>query len=120
MNKGILLVLAGVIIVSAILLFSCVDVVSPHDLTKTRILLTEQRIRLFWEKNAKLPPDLNNLPLLPDRDNETKDGWGRQLEYKTEGSKVTLWGTGKPDAVSARERGVTNTFDVTKPLVPSP
>ena len=116
MKKGILLVVVGVVTVSAVLLFSCIEVIPPHDLTNNRVFLTEQRIRLFWEKNGRLPPDLSNLPLLPDRYNDTKDGWGRQLEYKVEGNKITLWSTGKTDAVSLRDRGVTNMFDVTKPL----
>jgi hypothetical protein len=120
LNKGLLLAVFGCVIVIALLLFCCVEVVSRHDLTQTTILLTEQRIRLFWEKTGKLPPSLDNLPLLTDRDNETKDGWGQRLEYKVDGSKVTLWSEGKSGTVSERERGVTNTFDVTKPLGATP
>ena len=122
MKKGILLVLVGVVIVLAILVFSCVEVVPPNIITRGRISVTEQRIRLFWQNNGKLPVNLMNLPLLPGRENKTIDAWGRELDYKVEGNKVTLSSPGKPGvaAPTVRESGFTNTFDVTKPLVENP
>ena len=122
MNKSILLAIIGVVIILAILVFSCVEVVPPNIITKGRISVTEQRIRLFWQKNGKLPADLANLPLLPDRENKTTDAWGRELDYKVEGNKVTLSSPGNPGgaATTIRESGVTNTFDVTKPLGTTP
>jgi hypothetical protein len=101
-------------------LMSFVDWIPNRDLTKTRILVTEQRIRLFVEKNGKMPASLANLPLLPKRDNKTTDAWGRELDYKVEGNKVTLSSPGKPGAISERERGITITFDISKPLGATP
>jgi hypothetical protein len=72
MKKLFFIAIVGLII---FLLFSSIETVSPHDRTATTVLLTEQRIRLYWEKNGKLPPALTNLPLLPGRENETKDAW---------------------------------------------
>jgi len=117
MNKAILFVFTGVTIVGATLLLGCVEAISPHDLTKTRIVVAEQRIRLFWQKNGKSPSTLAELPLLPGRDNKTTDAWGKELSYKVEGNKVTLSSPGKPGVMvpTASERGVTNTFDVTQP-----
>jgi hypothetical protein len=122
MNRGIFLAVIGVLVLLAILVFSCVEVVPPNIITKGRISVTEQRIRLFWEKNGKLPTSLAGLPLLPGRENKTTDAWGTELGYKVQGNTVTLWSPGKPGvaAPTVRERGFTNTFDVTKPLVPSP
>ena len=112
-----LIVLGGVAF-GVLMLF--VDWIPKRDLTKTRIVITEQRIRLFWEKNGKLPASLANLPLLPGRDNETTDAWGRELDYKVEGDIITLSSPGKLGAVSERDRGVTNVFDVTKSLGVNP
>ena len=109
-----LLVFTGVVIVGATLLFGCVDSISPHDLTKTRIVVTEQRIRIFWQKNGKPPSTLTQLPLLSGRDNKTTDAWGRELDYKVEGNKITLASPGKLGATAVSESGVTNTFDLSQ------
>ena len=97
-----------------------VDWIPKRELTKTRILVTERRIRLFVEKNGKLPASLADLPSLPERDNKTTDAWGKELDYKVEGNKVTLSSPGNPGAISEREGGITNSFEVTKPPAATP
>jgi hypothetical protein len=122
MKKKIFMTIICILIGAAILIFSCIDFISRNDMTVTRIKITEQRIRLFWKENGKLPSNLADLPILPSRDNKTTDGWGQELEYQIEGNTITLSSRGKPGvtAIVRSDRGATNTFDITKPPAASP
>ncbi|MDT4861087.1 hypothetical protein FQZ97_956780 [compost metagenome] len=49
------------------------------------------RIRAYWKTHGRLPSTLSDLPPLPGRDNATVDAWGRDIQYRVNGtSSVTL------------------------------
>jgi hypothetical protein len=77
--------------VRALLRFPFIETISPHDLTVTRMRITEMRIRDYWRIHGRLPQSLDELRPLKKRDNETTDGWGRPIEYvTTPPAKVSL------------------------------
>jgi len=88
----------------------CGETIPPHDLTVTRMAVTETRLRLYWTNNGKLPPKLSDLPQLASRDNETVDGWGREIKYQFEGTKVILTSPGEDGKSGATS--VISKFDV--------
>jgi hypothetical protein len=71
------------IVPNALLRFagSFIDIIPSHDLTVTRIGITEIRIRLYWETHGHLPNRLSDLPRLESRDNATIDGRDRPIHY---------------------------------------
>ena len=81
------------ILLNALLMIACnlIETISPYDLTITRISIIETRIKAYWKVHAQLPSHLSDLPILEGRDNNTTDGWGKNINYKTIGrSTVTL------------------------------
>jgi hypothetical protein len=85
------------------------------------MIVTETRVRLFWERAKKLPNKLSDLPPLEGKDNEITDGWNREIEYRAEGSVVILLSRGKnrKSATTNEERhDIILRFDVTKERQP--
>ena len=92
----------------AVVLVGASGEISPGELTITRLDVLEARIRFFWAKESKLPKSLSELPQFSNRDNSTKDGWGKDIAYKGEGTKVTL------ATVGDGARHIVRSFDVGK------
>jgi len=64
---------------------------------------------------------LSDLPKLENRDNSIFDGWGREIGYKVEGTKVTLsslGADGKPGG-SGENKDIFYIFDVSKERDPA-
>jgi hypothetical protein len=85
-----------------------IGVIPPHDLTVTRMSITELRIKAYWREHGKLPASLDELPALPGRDSSVIDGWGQPIRYAAAGTSVTLASL-NPDAGD----DITVTFDAT-------
>lgn len=86
------------------LLLGCViGTIQPHDLTVTRMGITQLRIRAYWKTHGKLPTALSDLPLLNGRDNETTDGWGRPIKYDAVAQAIVTLSSLRADARSDDE-----------------
>jgi len=67
------------------------DTISPIDLTKTRIMITERRIIAYVSANTRLPKSLSELPSEGSNyDDDLHDGWGRELIYAPKGDGYVL------------------------------
>jgi len=99
--------------IASLVVFGFIHSISPREITVTRMVTAETRIRLYWTSQGKLPNRLSDLPQLPSRDNSIKDGWGGEIEYKTDGTKVTLRSLGgDPKLVASKD--IVRSFDVSK------
>ena len=64
------------------LVYYAVDKVPPDALTRTRMIVTEQRIRAYVEEYGRLPQKLSDLPKLErSRDDSFLDGRGKEIIY---------------------------------------
>jgi hypothetical protein len=83
-----------------------VETIPPRELTMTRMTITETRLRAYWNDHGTLPPSLDALPPLKNRDDAVTDGWGRRIDYAvTPPATVTLTSHGDggaPIAVTFR------------------
>jgi len=77
-----------------------IGIIPPHDLTVTRIALTEMRIKEYWKANGRLPPSLSELPILKGRDNATEDAWGRPIKYEVTGATTVVLSSLGADGVA--------------------
>jgi len=77
-----------------------IGIIPPHDLTVTRIALTEMRIKEYWKANGRLPPSLSELPILKGRDNATEDAWGRPIKYEVTGPTTVVLSSLGADGVA--------------------
>lgn len=78
-----------------ILLCDCDQVPKPAR-TETRMYAAKYRILTYSRANHRLPATLADLPNSQFADNETEDGWGRQLIYHSDpNGNVTLSSLGK-------------------------
>jgi len=87
-------------------------------MTRTTIMLTEERIRQYVARHHRLPPTLTDLPeLAEDRDSSTLDGWGRPIGYAIEGEVVTLVSLGRDGLPGGdgEDCDVQTTFTVSEP-----
>jgi hypothetical protein len=66
---------------------SGINTISEEEMTNTTMTVVEQRIREYDRFHGKLPDDLNNLPVFPNRGKELQDGWGRPLQYIKDGQR---------------------------------
>ncbi|WP_420824936.1 type II secretion system protein GspG [Symmachiella dynata] len=57
-------------------------------MTATTLTGLEQRIRSYHSSHGTLPPDLNSLPLRPEKSNDLSDGWGHPIEYIRESDSL--------------------------------
>lgn len=97
MNRRILVtgLIAGIVAVTFVL-FSAVTVISPEDMTRTRLMVLEYRIRQYMKHNKpETAIDLHSLPISPGRDHSVVDGWRRLFLCTVEGPVVTLTSYGK-------------------------
>lgn len=76
------------------------ETVPPHDLTITRLSVTEMRIRTYWKIHGYLPASLADLPILEGRDNTTIDGWGKAIKYIIIGTSVITLSSSGPEAAA--------------------
>jgi hypothetical protein len=95
--SGTLTCMSGVFLLAA----SCqscriVDTIPPQNLTETRLLVTYNRIQNFWNEHGRVPTKPAELPDVKNRDCSMADGWGRELNWKSDGtSKVKVWSLGR-------------------------
>jgi hypothetical protein len=83
--------------------------IPKRDLTVTRLDVTVERLKAYWQANGHLPPTLADLPAQPGRDNAAVDGWGRPIRYEIT-SPTT--GTLSRPASAASGAAVVLAFDV--------
>jgi len=76
--------------------FQLVDVIPPQNNTENRLSLTFDRIQTYWNLHGRVPKGPSDLPDLPGRDCETRDGWGRDFHWKSDGKRtVWVWSLGR-------------------------
>lgn len=110
--------LLWIILVLIVIIVIRLDPISNYDLTRTRITLTEVRVKDYWQSNNRLPGQLSDLTPLPNRDNSTIDGWGRQIQYtKVLPSTFTLSSLGRDGVIGGADEDsdLTFTFDASQP-----
>lgn len=89
------------VLVLALLAMCCqryqlVDTIPAKNLTETRLTITYHRIQSFWNQHGRVPNRSDELPLLEGRDCSTKDGWGRELKWHSDGNtRVEVWSLGR-------------------------
>ena len=94
--------------------------IPPRDLTLTRIHITEVRIRAFWKTHGYLPANLALLQVLKGRDNTTKDGWGREINYEIIGASTVILSSVGDDELADRSelnRSIRVIFNVNEEFV---
>jgi hypothetical protein len=95
--KGLSIILVGLLLSAA----SCqslqfVDVITPQNNTETGLTLTFDRIQTYWNRHGRVPKNPADLPDLPGRDCEMRDGWGREFHWKSDGKRtVWVWSLGR-------------------------
>ena len=73
-----------------------VDTIPPPSLTKSRLIVTYNRIQNFWNQHGKVPAKPADLPDEKNRDCSMTDGWGRELHWNSDGkSMVKMWSLGR-------------------------
>jgi hypothetical protein len=95
MKKLVIMGIALFFAAASIVIYCCIEVIKPRDLTRTRMTCLRARILNYYEVNHKLPESLSDLPQEENRDNATTDGWGRPIDYATNNNNVTLMSFGK-------------------------
>ncbi len=83
-------------IVVGILIASCggcarqmgATMIPPDAMTASNLTVLEQRIRSYHSRHGTLPPDLNSLPLQPEKSNDLSDGWDRPIEFTRESDSL--------------------------------
>jgi hypothetical protein len=79
---------------------SLIDTIPPRDMTVTAMTETKVRMEMYLQKNGRLPPDFNSLPVRDSHTNRTTDGWNRTLIYTIESGNTvvlkSLGADGKP------------------------
>src|SRR5262249_28401156 len=87
--------------IGVILLASCqtsrfVDTIPPSNLTKSSLIFTYHRIQNFWNEHGRVPATADELPEVADLDCSMKDGWGRNLNWDSDGhNRVRVWSVGR-------------------------
>jgi uncharacterized protein YceK len=72
------------------------DVIPPQSQTDLRLRDTYGRIEAFWNQHGKVPAKADELPDVKDHDCSMKDGWGRELQWVSDGAtKVTVTSLGR-------------------------
>jgi hypothetical protein len=92
---GALLLLAAVYAVT----FSLIDVISPREMTITRLHVLSSRITIHFRQTGALPRALDDLPAVPHRDSSTVDGWDHPILYSVDGDEITLSSLGRDGKV---------------------
>lgn len=73
-----------------------VNVIPPRNLTETRLAVTHNRIEQYWQAQQRVPDSPDQLPVHKNRDCSMTDGWGRELQWESDGkSKVKVWSLGR-------------------------
>ena len=68
--------------------WSPVNKIPPESATISNMYETAVRIHLYMVTNRVPPPDLSVLPVRKGHVNDTKDGWGRDLQYSVNAAGV--------------------------------
>lgn len=71
-------------------------VIPPKCLTDTRLSVIQNRLQMFWNQYEKVPTTIDELPEQKNLDCSTKDGWGHEFYWKSDGiSRVEVWSLGR-------------------------
>ncbi len=89
--------------------------IPPEDMTRSTQMFLEVRIREYFEKKRVLPRSLRELPRIERKDNSTKDGWGREMQYLTNGNVVLLRSYGRDGKIGGKGKDVDAELTFTLP-----
>lgn len=81
-KRRVLVYLILILIVLVSLIFTLINVIPATNLTRTRMVGIERRIRLFVEREQRLPVSLEELPQSVNSENSIEDGWGERILYE--------------------------------------
>jgi hypothetical protein len=93
----LILTIAGLSVVAVSLAF--VDVVPKRAITPSAMTETSVRIEMYYQRNKRLPADLDVLPVRENYANRTTDAWNRPLRYAVDSDDTfTLTSLGEDGA----------------------
>ena len=92
---SLIILTIGIVVFSLLLIFSAITVISPIDLTRTRLFVLELRICNYVKQNGRMPRTLHDLPDVKGKDNSIQDGWGREITFEIQGNKIKLISYGR-------------------------
>jgi hypothetical protein len=69
--------------------------IPSEDMTKTRQMILEVRIRDYYEQKGVMPSALQDLTRIEGKDNSIIDGWGKEMLYLTNRKFVLLRSYGR-------------------------
>ncbi|MGM0490319.1 MAG: type II secretion system protein GspG [Planctomycetota bacterium] len=73
-----------------------VNEIPAKNMTSTRLTGARTRIEKFWNKHHRVPLHPDDLPDEPNRDCSMRDGWGRKLNWHSDGKRtVKVWSLGR-------------------------
>lgn len=101
---GVAILLAGAILMA-------INRAPAGDVTLTRLLLIEMRIREFYAQHREIPNSLYDLPERPGYNNSLQDAWGSAFRYKTDGLILTLSSAGR-DGVFSTDNDIVHQLEL--------
>jgi len=117
--KKAILVASVIVCAAALCVFVLtflVERIPAPDMTRSRIGGFEYRLHDYYAVNHRLPASLSDIPVEANKDNEVVDGWGRPIQYSSNGTTVTLLSLGKDGrrGGTGEDADIVDTFDVVK------
>jgi hypothetical protein len=112
---GLLLLILLAVIVRLVIDIGFAETIPPDALTRTRMTVTEIRVRDYYAAKGTVPTSLDVLPITNAvRDNSITDGWGRLIQCRVEGTKVILTSLGRDGRPggSGEDSDIVATFSV--------
>lgn len=91
--------------------FMAINRAPAGDVTLTRLLLIEIRIREFYAQHREIPNSLYDLPERPGYNNSLQDAWGSAFQYKTDGLTLTLSSAGR-DGVFGTDNDIVHQLEL--------
>ena len=80
------------------------NTIPPRTSTLNTMFRTRWRLADYYRAHHRLPPALADLPLEENKDNSTKDGWGRELGYSfCRDEMVMIWSLGRDGIVGGKD-----------------
>jgi len=73
-----------------------IDMIPPQNSTKSVLTFTHVRIEQYWQAHQRVPDHWDQLPVRAWHDCSMTDGWGRKLNWESNGTnQVKVWSFGR-------------------------
>jgi hypothetical protein len=95
-SKAVLVIIGGLVVIVWIAITFVAHEVPDDALTRNRMRVTQRRILAYYSSQGKPPSSLADLPAGEKNvDNNTKDAWGRAIDYEEVDGSVVLESLGR-------------------------